>query len=114
MNRYMLAGAGIDVKEGIERFSGNKMLYQKYLFQFPEEKYDKKLRKAIEMRSPEAFEIAHAWKGVAGNLSMNRLFEAIVPLVEALRGEADFEKAEELLDEVDFAYKEAVEAINSK
>ena len=111
MNRYILAEAGIQVKEGIERFSGNRMLYQKYLYQFPEENYNEKLRKAIEKESPEAFEIAHILKGVSGNLSLNRLFEAIVPLVEALRREPDFEKARELLQETERVYEETVQAI---
>lgn len=58
----------------------------------------------------EAFEAAHAFKGVSGNLSMTAAHDAVVPLVEALRS-GDLEAARMLLPPVSAAYDKAIAAI---
>ncbi|MGN0353333.1 MAG: Hpt domain-containing protein [Roseburia sp.] len=112
MNRYLLTKVGINVQEGIHRFAGKKEVYEKYLYDFLENEYYDKLEDAIRERNgEEAFQAAHALKGVAGNLSLNPLFEAIKPVVEKLRGKADFEQAEKMMEGVREQYQFILDAI---
>lgn len=112
MNSYLLTRAGINVQEGIHRFAGKKEVYEKYLYGFLEDPYYEKLEDAIKNRKgEEAFQAAHVLKGVAGNLSMNRIFEAIKPVVEELRGEADFEQVEKMMEKVREQYQLTLDAI---
>ena len=86
MNRYRLSKAGINVKEGIERFNGNIDLYEKYLYSFLEDEYYDSMCEAIDEKDVKAaFTAAHALKGLAGNLSLVELHKDMLPLVESLR-----------------------------
>lgn len=112
MNSYILFKAGVDVQEGIKRFSGKKEIYEKYLYKFPENEYYERLEVALlKGEKEEAFQAAHALKGMTGNLSMNTLYEALKPVVEALRGEADFQVAREQMDKVREQYQSVLSAI---
>lgn len=86
MNRYKLYKAGIDTNEGINRFCGKAEIYEQYLVAFPnDQNYD---AMCLAIRSGDvkaAFSAAHALKGVAGNLSLVKLYTDIIPLVEELR-----------------------------
>lgn len=114
MNSYILFRAGIDVQAGIQRFSGNKALYEKYLYEFFENEYFDRLEKALlEEKKEEAFQSAHALKGIAGNLSIQSFYDAICPLVEALRGEPDFQTAKKQMKEVREQYGIVQEAIRA-
>lgn len=111
MNRYKLTKAGVNPNEGINRFNGNKELYEKFLMEFPEDPHFADLKKAIEAEDvKEAFAQAHALKGVCGNLSLEDLYQAIVPLVEELRAESLLQ-AEELFEPVAANYKRVIEAL---
>lgn len=90
MNRYQLVKGGIDVAQGIERM-GSMEEYVALLSQFPQDPHTEDLRKALEEKDANrAFEAAHALKGIAGNLSLEDLYEALDPLVERLRnGESE-------------------------
>lgn len=111
MNRYTLSKAGISAREGIARYNGNAAAYEEILKKFPTDPNFAGMCEAIEQRNVQtAFEFAHALKGVVGNLSMNRLFDDLFPLVEELRS-GRLEKAAELLGAVKQDYEEAVAAI---
>ena len=86
MNRYVLVKAGIDYNGGMQRFR-KKELYEKFLLSFPQDENFRKLE--------QAFHYAHAFKGIVGNLSIQKLMDAVVPLVEELRG-GSMEHADEL------------------
>ncbi|MDD3336088.1 MAG: Hpt domain-containing protein [Eubacteriales bacterium] len=111
MNRYKLFKAGIDTNEGIKRFNGKTELYEKYLMKFPEDPHFTLMCEAIENGDVKAaFAASHALKGVAGNLSMNSLYQDIIPLVEELRADS-LAKAEELLVPVERDYQAVLEAL---
>ena len=112
MNRYKLSQAGIDADEGIERFGGNTEIYEKFLNRFPDDPYYHQMCEAIERRDIQtAFSAAHSLKGAVGNLSMNRLYRDMCPLVEELRAGAS-DKAAELLIPVMQDYEDIVDALS--
>lgn len=86
MNRYALVKAGIDFNEGLRRFNNSKELYESFLLEFPKDQNYKGLCTALEQQDVQAaFQCAHSLKGVAGNLSLQKLHTALLPLVEELR-----------------------------
>ena len=105
MNRYRLTKAGINVSEGLHRFGGNQEIYEKFLMKFPENESYKQMLDAIEKQDVEAaFQASHALKGVAGNLSLEKLYQAILPLVEEFRA-GRMEQTGALLPPVKEAYE---------
>lgn len=111
MNRYKLSKAGISANEGIARFGGNAEAYETLLNKFPADHNFPELCAAVERRDAEAaFAYAHALKGVIGNLSMKRLYDDLLPLVEELRS-GRLENADGLLQAVKRDYDEAVAAL---
>lgn len=114
MNRYKLVKAGIEVNDGIRRFNHQKDIYEELLMTFPEdENFDKMLAAIHEGKVEEAFRAAHSLKGVTGNLSMVRLHERLLPLVELLRN-GSLEQVEQLLAPVTECYKETIRAITGE
>lgn len=113
MKRYQLSKAGVSATEGIARFNGDKELYEETLKKFPNDDNYSKMCDAIEADDvTAAFRAAHSLKGVAGNLSMNRLFEDIVPMVEILRA-GSMEQVEMHLEKVKQDYQEVIDAIHA-
>lgn len=111
MNRYRLSKAGISANAGIERFYGDRELYECSLNKFPKDPHYEMMIKAIgEKDVKAAFAAAHALKGLAGNLSMVRLYDHICPLVELLRG-GTLEGADELLPAVVSDYEALTAAL---
>lgn len=111
MNRYKLSQAGVRVNEGVDRFAGNQELYAKFLGRFPEDPNYARLCQAVADGDVKAsFEAAHALKGIAGNLSLARLYDDLFPLVEQLRA-GKTEQAQTLLDAVKRDYEEVVAAL---
>ncbi|MDD3369622.1 MAG: Hpt domain-containing protein [Lachnospiraceae bacterium] len=112
MNRYKLTKAGIDVNEGIRRFNNNKEMYEKFLMTFPQDPLYARLDKAIKDQDvKEAFQAAHALKGVSGNLSLIELHQQLIPLVEELRNDS-LEKAPELFVSVSESYTKVIAELN--
>lgn len=113
MDITVLENAGIDYKSGLARFMGNETVYKKCLLMFPDDKSYEKMKEAITSGNiKEAFNTAHTLKGVAGNLSMTRLYEHTVPLVEKLRG-GDMSDIDAMLSDVDKDYSDVVKALKS-
>ena len=85
-----LAEYGADTKQGLTRCMNQEAFYLKLVRMAASDPQWEKLRPAIESGScREAFEIAHALKGVYGNLALTPLYEPICELTERLRnGEA--------------------------
>lgn len=114
MNRYKLSKAGIDVNEGAKRFRDNLVIYQKFLFTFPEDENYGKMMEAIEQKDAKsAFAYAHALKGVTGNLSINDLYHSLLPMVEELRA-GSMDKIEEFLPEIRENYDRAATEIKAE
>ncbi|MEG0805604.1 MAG: Hpt domain-containing protein [Lachnospiraceae bacterium] len=80
------ASYGADIKGIMERLMGDEELLEKCLEQFTKDEGFEKLEQALEEQDyTQAFEHAHALKGVSGNLGLTPLYGAICRLVEALR-----------------------------
>ncbi|MDD3205965.1 MAG: Hpt domain-containing protein [Lachnospiraceae bacterium] len=111
MNRYVLVKAGIDYNGGMQRFR-KKELYEKFLLSFPQDENFRKLEQAIAAKDVEqAFHYAHAFKGIVGNLSIQKLMDAVVPLVEELRG-GSMEHADELFAVVREDYEQIIAVLH--
>jgi CheY-like chemotaxis protein len=79
--------AGINVGLGVDKVGGNHQLYRELLRQFHRRNIGTadEIRRLIEENQlPQAREQLHAFKGVAGNLGAERLFEAARGLEQLL------------------------------
>ncbi len=114
MNKYKLSKAGINAREGIQRFGGDDAKYEQLLERFLQDTHFEEMCTALSSSDKKrAFEAAHALKGMAGNLSMNVFHEDMKPLVEGLRAD-DLEEAAKHLDKVKEDYKIIVSALKEK
>ena len=86
---------GANVDEGLARCMGNEALYLRLVATIPAEKGFDKLNESLEKKDLDnAFEYAHALKGVIGNLSLTPLYEPIVEITELLRARTDTDYTE--------------------
>ncbi|MDD3401733.1 MAG: hypothetical protein PHQ72_00040 [Hespellia sp.] len=109
----VLYAVGIDVLEGIKRFSGREDLYSKFLFKFVEDPNFQECREDMKNGDIEsAFCHAHALKGITGNLSMNQFYQHLYAVVELLRA-GDVEHAKELFSDLEIEYDEVIDAIEA-
>lgn len=111
-----LVAAEINVDEALRRMLNNEGLLLKFLGKFCEDESYNKLVAAMESGDcREAFIAAHTLKGLAGNLGLAGVMNAVVPIVEVLRKEeADtFDPAPlaEDMARVTEKYEKACEAI---
>jgi len=102
MDIEKLKEAGVDYDEGLNRFMGSVDLYEKFLLRFPGDPSFNELKEAMENEDYKtAFKAGHTLKGTSGNLSLNDLYKATIPFVDALRDEeADYDLAKELYPKV--------------
>jgi histidine phosphotransfer protein HptB len=104
--------SGIDYEEGVSRFVGHAELYEKFLKKFLADPEFAALEKALADGDAEAaFQTSHSLKGVTGNLSMNALYRALVPLVDALRGGGDLALARTLFPAVQAEYRRVMDFV---
>lgn len=107
-----LEEAGIGVETALARFMGNEALFFKFLNKFPEDVCYQQIIANIQCNNTEeAFKAAHALKGVAGNLSLDRLYQVTVPIVEALRA-GNMEEAKKYVEDLQEAYQLVTDTIN--
>ena len=97
-----LEQAGIRVDQLLERFMGNEGLAERFLKKFLNDANYGKLMESVQAKG--AFEAAHTLKGVAGNLSMQPLMEAVSQMTEDLRSDR-WEEALSLMPKVTEAYE---------
>ncbi len=115
MNIAECSSAGINYKTGLVRFMNKRDMYEKYLLAFlKDESYEKLNEAMIAGDIHGAFSAGHSMKGVAGNLSMDTLYDALVPFVDALRGEGNMEQAERLFPAVQMAYGKVTSFLNKE
>ncbi len=114
MDEQKLLEAGINYEAGLQRFSGKRELYEKFLNKFPGDESYENMEKALKAGDwDQAFSHAHTLKGVSGNLSMDELYTHLVPLVEALRNNRT-EEVEALAERVKISYEAVVEALKQR
>lgn len=86
---------GADVDEGLKRCVNNEAFYLKMVEKAAGDQTFGKLISAIEAgQLDEAFEAAHALKGVCGNLALTPLYHPVSELTEFLRGRTQMDYSE--------------------
>jgi len=77
---------GADYETTMERFMGNEEMYRGFLdMMFKDESFHR-LGDALDCGDlTAAFEAAHTFKGVAGNMGLTPLYDAVCVIVEPLR-----------------------------
>lgn len=114
--KSMLENAGIDVDTALRRMMNNEALLIKFLKKFGEDDSYENLRAAMVTGDRKAaFIAAHTLKGVAGNLGLDGVMNAVVPVVESLRNsEAELFDPDALRDDMEKvveSYTKAMTAI---
>ena len=86
---------GVNTKEGLTRCMNNQKFYFKMLkMGLSSDQFDK-LGNAIDAgKNDEAFEAAHALKGVLGNLALTPIYNPLAEMTEMLRAGKDADYAE--------------------
>ena len=81
--RTVLTEAGINVDTALKRFLDDEEMYFEFLNSFVEDTLMSRLKQAVQNGSvDDAFEAAHALKGLCANLSIDSMSKMIVPMVE--------------------------------
>ena len=97
MDKMILVNAGIDYDGGLKRCLNDTSLYERVLCKFPGDKSYSKIVEALESADAKAaFEAAHTLKGVSANLGLTDLYDSVFPLVEELRNEFNYVRAEQI------------------
>lgn len=84
---------GVDTKEGLTRCMNNEKFYFRMLQMGLSDAHFESLEKSLEDNNiEEAFETAHALKGVIGNLALAPIYNPLAEMTEMLRAkkEADY------------------------
>ena len=77
---------GVDTKEGLTRCMNNQTFYFKMLKMGLGNDQFEKLESALKANNlDEAFEAAHALKGVLGNLALTPIYKPLAEMTEMLR-----------------------------
>lgn len=81
-----LEAYGVNIPEVMERFVDDEEMYEDCLNMFIRDASFQELGNTISAgKYEEAFDHAHALKGVAGNLGLGKMFQALCDIVEPLR-----------------------------
>ena len=85
-----LKALGANTEEGLTRCMGKEDFYFRMIKMGMQDEGYGRLQEALEAGDlTAAFEAAHALKGVAGNLSLTPLYEALSDITERLRAKED-------------------------
>lgn len=77
---------GANYETTMTRFMGNEQIYLKILAMLPQDENLRKLDQALQADDySAAFDAAHTLKGIAGNLGLTHLYQAVCAIVEPLR-----------------------------
>lgn len=83
----MLNNYGADTKAGLSRCMNNEAIYLRLVnLGLNDENFEKLKNAAAAGNIKEAFEIAHALKGVIGNLALTPIYTPLNELTDLLRG----------------------------
>lgn len=102
----------INYKEAMSRFGGVEAIYQRFLKRFLEDTTYQELEEAWQKGEYQEIEKkAHTLKGVAGNLSLEKLFIISDSLVQKIRNK-QYEEVAEIYEQLQECYKHTVTIIN--
>ena len=106
-----LAGYGIDFADAMDRFDGNLALYKRLALKYLDDDHCNSLIAAMDVKDyNNAYEQAHALKGLAGNLSLKALFEEAARVSKELY-QGEYEAAANHMEGVIIAHKRALEGL---
>lgn len=106
-----LLSLNVNIDETLERFVGNENLYFKCLGKFIDDNNYQNLKQAIvDGNVLDAFESAHALKGVAANLGLSDLYKEVAVITEVFRSKSlDYD--EDNLIRIDKEYDKAINTL---
>ena len=97
---------GCNVEEGLHRCMDNEDFYLMLVNKSLKDEQIVELKQSINDKNlKRGFEVAHALKGVYGNLSITPLYEVVVEITELLRKEADVDY-HPYLDKIETLYNQ--------
>lgn len=86
---------GANTDEGLKRFMNMTEFYIKMVTKALSDNAAKKLAEAVNAKDyDKAFELAHAMKGVYGNLSLTPIYVPVCQITEHLRKKEDMDYSE--------------------
>lgn len=92
-----LNSVGANTAEGLERCLNNEAFYLRLVKMAAEDNGFEQMKAAIEKGDlDEAFERAHALKGVLGNVSLTNVLEPVKEITEDLRSHTEKDYSEEV------------------
>ena len=113
MNYDILRSGGIDVKDALNRFSGSRELFEKYIEKFIDESSYEELLEAMNNKEYTLAENAvHSLKGVSGSLGLTSLFTSSCALLAAFR-EKEEDSYKHLFHDVQDKYTEIIAVIKN-
>lgn len=78
----------INYEQGLQRMEGNVQIFRKLLYDFSNSKEVQALQDAWKRRDKEQLEfLVHSIKGIAGSLSLNKLYQESIEYQEKLKGQ---------------------------
>lgn len=113
INREILIESGVGYDEGVEKFLGEKELYDSLLVNFLEDNDFEEAKSCFEKEDYDGVERAiHTMKSVTGTLCMNELYPKCCEVLGLVR-EKQFDKAKPVFDEAYKMYKVIYDAIDA-
>lgn len=89
-----LKACGADVEDGLQRCMGMEDFYLEMVeLGLSDERFEALGRSLREKNLDEAFEMAHALKGVIGNLALTPLYDTLCDVTDHLRKKEDMDYA---------------------
>ncbi len=90
MTIEMLREFGADIDEGLTRCMNNEQFYLRMVSMgLADERFETLGTALAEKNMDAAFEMAHALKGVLGNLALTPIYEPVSEMTELLRTKTD-------------------------
>lgn len=106
-----LNSLGVNLDVTLERFVGNEGLYFTCLRKFTADENYSNMKKAIkDSNVTDAFEYAHALKGVAANLGLDMLFEQMAVITEVFRAKS-LDYSETNMKKIEEEYERAMNTL---
>lgn len=106
-----LAAYGIDYTDAMERMGDNGDLYKRLAMKYLDDGNYVELVAAMDVANyDDAYKAAHALKGVAGNLSFDKLFELAGTVSGALY-QGEYQAAQPLMPAIKDAHEKVVEGL---
>lgn len=108
-----LSQCGVNITDAFDRFDGNAEFFKTLAIRYLKDEHYIDLVSALDVEDFDTgYKAAHALKGVAGNLSFERLYKAVSAISEALF-EGEYQAAEKLMPELQGAQSQIKDALVS-